>query len=76
MDVKSAFLNGYIEEKVYVRQPPRFKNPKFSNHIFKLCKALYGLKQTLRAWYERLKAFLLDKGFRMDSVDKTLFLLK
>jgi hypothetical protein len=66
MDMKSAFFNGYIEEKVYVRQPPDFENSKFLNHVFKLHKALYGLKQAPRAWYERLKAFLLDKGFRMD----------
>ena len=76
MDVKNAFLNRYIEEEVYVRQPPGFENPKFPNHVFKLHKALYGLKQALRAWYERLKAFLLDKGFKMGSIDKTLFLLK
>jgi hypothetical protein len=76
MDMKSAFLNRYIEEEVYVRQPPGFENPKFSNHVFKLHKALYGLKQAPRTWYERLKAFLLEKGFRMGLVDKTLFLLK
>jgi hypothetical protein len=76
MDVKSAFLNGYIEKEVYVRQPPSFENHKFPNHVFKPHKVLYGLKQAPRAWYKRLKAFLLDKGFRMGSVDKILFLLK
>jgi hypothetical protein len=76
MDVKSAFLNGYIEEEVYVRQPPGFENPKYPNHVYKLHKSLYGLKQASRAWYKRLKAFLLAKGFKMGSVDKTLFLLK
>jgi hypothetical protein len=76
MDVKSAFLNGYIEEEVYVRQPPGFENPKYPNHVYKLHKALYGLKQAPRSLYERLKVFLPAKGFKMGSVDKTLFLLK
>jgi hypothetical protein len=44
MDVKSAFLNGPIQELVYVRQPPGFEDPKFPNHVFMLHKALYGLK--------------------------------
>ncbi|WVZ70368.1 hypothetical protein U9M48_019042 [Paspalum notatum var. saurae] len=76
MDVKSAFLNGFIEEEVYVRQFPSFEHPKFPNRVFKLKKALYGLKQAPRAWYERLRKFLVDQGFQMGSVDKTLFLLK
>ena len=75
MDVKSAFLNGFIEEEVYVRQPPGFESAKFLDRVFKLRKALYGLKQAPRAWYERLKSFLLKSGFVMGSVDKTLFLL-
>ncbi|WVZ76915.1 hypothetical protein U9M48_024833, partial [Paspalum notatum var. saurae] len=76
MDVKSAFLNGFIEEEVYVRQPRGFEHPKFPNRVFKLQKALYGLKQAPRAWYERLRKFLVDQGFQMGSVDNTLFLLK
>jgi len=76
MDVKSAFLNGFIEEEVYVRQPPGFEHPKHPDHVYKLHKALYGLKQAPRAWYDRLKTFLLGKGFEMGSVDKTLFLLR
>jgi len=58
MDVKSAFLNGYLKEEVYVMQPLGFENTEFPNHVFKLDKALYGLKQALRAWYERLSNFL------------------
>ena len=44
MDVKSAFLNGFIEEEVYVKQPPGFENPNFPNRVYKIQKALYGLK--------------------------------
>ena len=63
MDAKSAFLNSFIEEEVYVKQPPGFENPKFSNRVYKHQKALYGLKQAPRAWYDRLKIFLLAQGF-------------
>jgi hypothetical protein len=63
MDVKSAFLNGPLQEEVYVEQPLGFEDPKFPNHVYKLHKALYRLKQALRAWYECLKDFLLKNGF-------------
>ncbi|WVZ51889.1 hypothetical protein U9M48_002989 [Paspalum notatum var. saurae] len=75
MDVKSAFLNGFIEEEVYVRQPPGFESARFPDWVYKLRKALYGLKQAPRAWYARLKSFLLKSVFVMGSVNKTLFLL-
>ena len=69
MDVKSAFLNGFINEEVYVEQPPGFQSFNFPNHVFKLKKALYGLKQAPRAWYERLSKFLLKKGFKMGKIN-------
>ena len=59
MDVKCAFLNGYLQEEVYVKQPPGFENPDLPNHVFKLNKALYGLKQAPRAWYDRFSSHLL-----------------
>ncbi|WVZ79854.1 hypothetical protein U9M48_027383 [Paspalum notatum var. saurae] len=73
--MSSTFLNGFIEEKVYVRQPPGFESAKFLDRVYKLRKALYGLKQAPRAWYARLRSFLLKSRFVMGSVDKTLFLL-
>jgi hypothetical protein len=73
MDVKSAFLNGPIQELVYVEQPLSFEDPKFPNHVYKLQKALYGLKQAPRAWYECLKDFLLKQGFEIGKADPTLF---
>ena len=74
MDVKSAFLNGLIQEEVYVEQPPGFEISDKPNHVYKLQKALYGLKQAPRAWYERLSNFLLEKEFSRGKVDTTLFI--
>ena len=76
MDVKSAFLNGYINEEVYVEIPPSFEDDKKPDHVYKLKKALYDLKQTPRVWYERLRDFILSKGFMMGKVDNTLFTKK
>ena len=76
MDVKSAFLNGILQEEVYVEQPKGFEDPTHHNHVYRLKKALYGLKQTPRAWYERLTGFLVDGGYIRGSVDKTLFFME
>jgi hypothetical protein len=75
MNVKSVFLNSIIQEEVYVRQPLGFENPKYPDRVYKLSKALYGLKQASRAWYARLKKFLLEYGYVIRSVDKTIFTL-
>ena len=74
IDVKSAFLNGYIKEEVYVEQPPGFEDPLKEDHVFKLKKALYGLKQTPRAWYKSLSTYFIEKGFKRGKIDTTLFL--
>ena len=63
MDIKSAFLNGEVEEEVYAKQPPGFINPKKPDHMYKLHKSLYGLRQAPRAWYKCLTKFLIEKGF-------------
>jgi hypothetical protein len=76
MDVKSAFLNGFLEEEVYVKRPSGFENVEFPHRVYRLRKALYGLKQAPRAWYGRLRGFLFSKGFEMGKVDETLFLLR
>jgi hypothetical protein len=58
MDVKSALLNGFLEEEIYVRQPPGFESVEFPHQVYMLRKALYGLKQAPRAWYGMLRGFL------------------
>ncbi|GKA30137.1 retrovirus-related pol polyprotein from transposon TNT 1-94, partial [Tanacetum coccineum] len=76
MDVKSAFLNGFINKEVYVAQPPGFIDFAKPNHVYRLKKALYGLKQAPKAWYNILKAFLNKHDYTMGMVDNTLFIKK
>lgn len=74
MDVKGVFLNGYINEKVYVSQPLGFENHEYPSHVYKLKHALYGLKQAPETWYRRLSKFLIDQGYSRGNVDTTLFI--
>ena len=73
MDVKSAFLNGELDEEVYVEQPPGFVDMSHEDFVYLLFKAVYGLKQSPRKWYDTLSIFLLENGFTRGVVDKTLF---
>nr|GEU57299.1 retrovirus-related Pol polyprotein from transposon TNT 1-94 [Tanacetum cinerariifolium] len=76
MDVKSAFLNGFINKEVYVVQPLGFIDFEKPNHVYKLKKALYGLKQAPKAWYDRLKAFHIKHEYKIRMADNTLFTKK
>ena len=71
MDVKSAFLNGELEEEVYVLQPSGFSD--FPDFVYRLFKDMYGFKQAPRAWYDTLSQFLIDNHFTRCKIDKTLF---
>jgi hypothetical protein len=73
MDVKSAFLNGRLQELVYVEQLSGFEDPNKPNHVYLLHKGLYGFKQAPGACYECLKDFLLKNGFVIGKADSTLF---
>ncbi|GKA46491.1 retrovirus-related pol polyprotein from transposon TNT 1-94 [Tanacetum coccineum] len=76
MDVKSAFLNGFINKEVYVAQPLGFIDFQKPNYVYKLKKALFGLNQAPKAWYDRLKSFLIKHEYSMGMVDNTLFTKK
>ncbi|GJX44618.1 retrovirus-related pol polyprotein from transposon TNT 1-94 [Tanacetum coccineum] len=76
MDIKTAFLNGNLQEEVYVSQPDGFVDLDNPNHVYKLKKALYGLKQAPRAWYDMLSSFLISQDFSKGLVDPTLFIRK
>ncbi|GJW41322.1 retrovirus-related pol polyprotein from transposon TNT 1-94 [Tanacetum coccineum] len=76
MDVKMAFLDGPLKEKVYVTQPDAFVDPDHPEKVYRLRKALYGLKQAPRAWYDELLNFLMSKGFTKGTIDPTLFMIR
>ena len=76
MDVKSALLNGMLQEEVSIKQPKGFVDPHKPDDVYKLKRALYGLKQAPQAWYDRLTSYLTGNGFKGGNDDTTLFIRK
>jgi hypothetical protein len=74
MDVKSTFLNGHLEEEVYVEQPQGYEIPGQENKVYRLKKALYGLKQAPRAWYSHIDSYLTQNGFQRSECEPTLYI--
>ncbi|GJZ35202.1 retrotransposon protein, putative, ty1-copia subclass [Tanacetum coccineum] len=75
MDVKTAFLNGYLNEEVYMEQPEGFVNPKYPNRVCKLKRSIYGLKQESRQWNKRFDNEIKKFGFSQ-NVDEPCVYLK
>ena len=73
MDVMSTFLNGYLEEEVYVRQPSGYEVDGQEDKVYRLKKALYGLKQEPRVWYSRIDEYLNGEGFSRSPSEPTLY---
>jgi hypothetical protein len=73
MDVKSAFLNGELEEVVYISQPPGFTADGREREVYKLHQALYGLRQAPRAWNAKLDASLMSLGFRRSITEHGVY---
>jgi hypothetical protein len=73
MDVKTTFLNGIIEEEVYIEQPEGFEVHGRDSHVCRLRRALYGLKQAPRAWYSRIDNYLQGMGFTKSEADSNLY---
>ena len=73
MDVKTTFLNGVVEEEVYVEQPLGFETHDRQSHVCRLKKALYDLKQAPRTWYGRIDSFLMSLGFTKSKADPNLY---
>ena len=75
MDVKNAFLQGELEDEVYMLPPPGLEHLVKPGNVLRLKKAIYGLKQSPRAWYKKLSTTLNGRGFRKSELDHTLFTL-
>ena len=75
MDVKTTFLNGVIQDGVYIEQPQGFEFEVRRKHVFKLKKDLYGLKQAPRAWYGRIDSFLMSLGLPKVRLILTFFVV-
>jgi hypothetical protein len=73
MDVKTAFMNGVIEEEVYIEQPQGFEVEDRKSHVCLLKKSLYGLRQAPRAWYGHIDSFLTSLGFTKSKADSNLY---
>lgn len=72
LDFNNVFVNGDLQEKVYMTQPKGYENSAFPHHIYCLHKALYGLKQAPWAWFDKLKDALLQQGFLNSIADFSL----
>jgi hypothetical protein len=73
MDVKTAFLNGQVEEELYIEQPEGFMVHRKESHVCKLKKALYGLKQAPRAWYAGIDSYFQILDFSKSATDPNLY---
>ncbi|KAL6582070.1 hypothetical protein OROMI_006084 [Orobanche minor] len=76
LDVKSAFLNGYLYKNVYIDQPPGYEIKGHEDKVLKLKKALYGLKQAPKAWNDRLDKYLQENGFSRCVHEYALYMKK
>lgn len=64
IDINNVFLNGDLEEDIYMEQPKQFEDPNFPHYVGKLDKSLYGLKEVHRVWCDKLRSYLLTLGFQ------------
>jgi hypothetical protein len=76
LDVKSAFLNGFLEEEIYVEQPLGYIKAENKSKVYKLKKALYGLKQAPRAWNTKIDRYFQDNRFEKCPYEHTIYVKK
>ncbi|GJR30556.1 retrotransposon protein, putative, ty1-copia subclass [Tanacetum coccineum] len=73
MDVKTAFLNGDLEEEIYMNQPNCFIAHGQEGKVCRLLKSLYGLKLALKQWHQKFDHTMLESGFKINECDKCVY---
>ncbi|GKA88588.1 zinc finger, CCHC-type containing protein [Tanacetum coccineum] len=73
MDVKTSFLNGDLDEEVYMKQPEGFVMPGSEHKVCKLVKSLYGLKQAPKQWHQKFDEVVLSSGFHLNQSEKCVY---
>ena len=73
MDVKIAFLNGDLEEEIYIDQPKGFVAPRQESKVCKLTKSLYGLKQAPKQWHEKFDSCMIKNDYKSNECDKCIY---
>jgi len=73
MDVKTAFLNGYLNEEIYLEKPEGFVVSGQENKVCRLIKSLYGLKQAPKQWHERFDTTVTAFGFKHNGADRCIY---
>ena len=73
LDVKIVFLNGDIEETIYMMQPENFESKESKHLVCKLKKSIYGLKQASRQWYQKFDQVITSFGFKENIVDQCIY---
>ena len=73
MDAKTAFLNGELDEEIYMEQPKGFNVPGQTKKVCRLVKSLYGLKQAPKQWHEKFDSLMMSNGFKINECDKCVY---
>ena len=73
MDVKTTFLNGDLEEEIYMDQPEDFVEPGQESKVYKLTKSLYDLKQAPKQWHEKFDFYMIENGYKSNECNKCIY---
>ena len=74
LDVKTAFLNGSLDDEIYMQQPDGYINKKHPDYVCKLKRSIYGLRQAARCWNKVIDGYLKSKNYKASSADSCVYI--